>query len=98
MKSQIIDIDTDVVRPIKDENGNIIDDEKFLRFVKDINDDFDKRGIANPFCTPNFINCVEAMVDELDKGATIQQVKDRHIQQEIDFTVLDINPKLKELK
>lgn len=98
MRSQSIAIDTDNIRPIKDEHGNILDDEKFLRFVKDVNDDFDRRGIANPFCTPNFINCVEAMVNELDNGATIQQVKDRHVQQEIDFTALEVNPKLKEIK
>lgn len=89
-----IAIDTDTLRPIKDDKGNVINDEEFLRLVKQMNDDFDAKGIANPVCTPNFINCVEAMVAELDAGATIQQVKDRHIQVDVDFSALEINPNL----
>lgn len=93
-KNSNTDIDTTSIRPIKDEHGNVIDDAQLIRLAKNMIDDFDAKGQAVPFLTANMINFINASVEELDAGATIQQVKDRHIQQDIDFSMLRMNPNL----
>lgn len=82
---------------IKDESGQPIDDAELLRLTKNMLDECDANNTAPPIgLTQNFINFVYTAVDELDKGMSIQQIKDKHIQKDIDLGKLVINPNLKE--
>lgn len=83
------------VRPIKNEKGEVINDAELLRLAKDMLDECEANNVAPPIgLTQNHINFIYTACDELDKGMTIQQVKDKHIQKDVDLSKLTINPKL----